>query len=180
MSIPFREVVFGHILKTDTSGCHHQTFRNHRVRFEKLHRIPYPFSMNQTMPNQIAVVHNKAPNRIRLAVPMIKHKQTLAELLKQSLLKDEGAKGVYHAEPNVVTGTLLVKYHPAFHTEEDVIERVRVIVQKLGEGGIEISAKHKNPRIGKMLPKAFFTRELIVSVFGNVIAGIVLAAILSG
>ena len=135
--------------------------------------------MNPSMPHRIAILHNKVPNRIRFAVPLIRNKGTLAELLKQSLLKDENAKGIYHAEPNTTTGTLLIKYHPAFHNEAEVVERVQTTVEKLGKGGIEITAKHKNPRVGKMPPKAFFTRELVVSIAGNVIAGLILAVIVS-
>jgi hypothetical protein len=133
--------------------------------------------MTHPTPEIIAVLHNKVPNRIRFSVPLIKHKRTLAELLKQNLLKDAAAKGVYHAEPNITTGTLLVKYHPAFHTEAEVVDLVRKTARRIGEGKIEISQKHKNPRLGKMLPQAFFTRELVVSIIGNVIAGIILASI---
>jgi hypothetical protein len=142
----------------------------------------HPFmseSMTHPTLEGISVLHNKVPNRIRFSVPLIKNKQTLATLLKQNLLKHEGAKGVYHAEPNIVTGTLLVKYHPAFHNEEEVVELIRTTAQKIGEGKIVISEKHKNPRLGKMLPKAFFTRELIVSIVGNVVGGILLASIIS-
>lgn len=121
----------------------------------------------------IVILHNQVPNRIRFSVPLIKHKATLAGLLKQSLLKD--AKGIYHAEPNIVTGSVLVKYHPAFHSEAEIVERVRAAVRQLAEGKVEISQKHKNPRLGKMLPQAFFTRELLVSIVGNVAAGLVLA-----
>lgn len=128
----------------------------------------------------ISIVHNKVPNRIRFFVPLIKNKQTMAGLLKQSLLKDANAKGIYHAEPNITTATLLVKYHPAFHTEAEVVELVRTIAEKITEGKIEISAKHKNPRVGRMPPHAFFTRELLVSIGGNVIAGLVLAAVVAG
>jgi len=136
--------------------------------------------MNQPTQETIAIVHNRVPNRIRFLVPCIKHKQTYAELLKQSLLKDPHAKGVYHAETNVITGTMLVKYHPALHTEAEVVQLVRTIAQKISEGDIEISAKHRNPRIGKMHPGAFFTRELLVSIGGNVIAGLILAAFIAG
>lgn len=130
-----------------------------------------------TNPTQelISIVHDKAPNRIRFRVPLIKYKQTYAELLKQSILRDTGAKGIYHAEPNITTSTILVKYHPAIHTEADVVQLVRTIVENLSTGNIEISAKHKNPRIGKMRPGAFFTRELVVSIAGNVVAGLILA-----
>jgi hypothetical protein len=48
-------------------------------------------------------------------------------------------------------------------------------LRKLGEGRIEITEKHKNPRLGKMRPGAFFTREFLVSIGGNVIAGLILA-----
>ncbi len=125
----------------------------------------------------ISIVHNKVPNRIRILVPIIKHKRTYAALLKQTLLKHADAKGVYHAEPNITTGTILIKYHPALHTEGEVVDLVRMIARQLSDGEIEISAKHKNPGIGKMLPQAFFTRELLVSIGGNVIAGLLLAAI---
>lgn len=127
------------------------------------------------LPETIAILHNQVPNRIRFSVPLIKHKATLAALLKQNLLKDAEAKGIYHAEPNIVTGSVLVKYHPGFHAEADVVARVQAVVQQIADGKIEISQKHKNPRLGKMAPEAFFTRELVVSVIGNVVAGLVLA-----
>jgi hypothetical protein len=127
----------------------------------------------------VSIVHNKIPSRIRFLVPMIKNRQTIAALLKQSLLKDPGGKGIYHAEPNITTGTLLVKYHPALHTEEAVVQLVRVLAAKVAEGQVEISAKHKNPRVGRMQPGAFFTRELLVSIGGNVIAGLILAAMIA-
>ena len=123
----------------------------------------------------VTILHNKVPHRIRFSVPLIHNRRTLAELLKQNLLKHAEAKGIYHAEPNIVTGTLLVKYHPAFHGEAEVVELVRDAAQKIADGKIEISQKHKNPRLGKMLPQAFFTRELLVSIVGNVAAGLVLA-----
>ena len=131
------------------------------------------------MNKDISIVHNAVPNRIRVLIPLIKHKQTFADLLKQSLLKDPDAKGIYHAEPNIITATMLIKYHPIMHSEEEVIELVRRTAQNISEGKIEISAKHKNPRLGKMLPGAFFTRELLVSIGGNVIAGLLLAALLT-
>ena len=127
------------------------------------------------MQDIIEIHHNKVPNRIRFNVPLIKYKQTFAEMLKQSLLRDVNAKGIYHAEPNIVTGTILVKYHPAFHSESEIVELVKSHVKQLGEGKIEITQKHKNPKVGRMRPGAFFTRELLVSIAGNVIAGIVLA-----
>ncbi len=127
------------------------------------------------MQDIIEIHHNKVPNRIRFNVPLIKYKQTFAEMLKQSLLRDVNAKGIYHAEPNIVTGTILVKYHPAFHSESEIVELVKSHVKQLGEGKIEITQKHKNPKVGRMRPDAFFTRELLVSIAGNVIAGIVLA-----
>ncbi len=110
---------------------------------------------------------------------MIRYKQTFAELLKQSLLRDGNAKGIYHAEPNVTTGTILIKYHPALNSELEIIELVKLTVQKLNDGKIEITQKHKNPKVGRMNPGAFFTRELLVSIAGNVIAGIVLAFIIA-
>lgn len=133
-------------------------------------------SMNG-LPHSVSILHNKVPNRIRFAVPLIRHRATLAAILKQALLKDAGARGIYHAEPNIVTGTVLVKYHPAVHTEAEVVARVRAAVQRIAGGSIEISQKHKDPRLGKMLPQAFFTRELLVSVVGNVVAGLVLAVV---
>ena len=132
-------------------------------------------NMNHTTQAVIKIVHNKVPNRIRFSVPLIKDKKTFAELLKQSLLRDENAKGVYHAEPNVVTGTLLVKYHPAFHSEADIVQLVETTVQRLDEGKIEITQKHKDPKVGRMRPGAYFTREFLVSIGGNVIAGLLLA-----
>ncbi|HYE33896.1 hypothetical protein [Methylocaldum sp.] len=131
------------------------------------------------MPETITIVHNKVPNRIRVRVPLIRNKRTLAELLKQSLLGDPQAKGIYHAEPNITTGTFLIKYHPALHTETEVMERVRTIARNISAGTIEITAKHKNPKLGKMQPQAFFTRELMVSIGGNVIAGLILAALIA-
>ena len=136
--------------------------------------------MKHAHPPAISIVHNKVPSRIRLFVPEIKNKRTFAELLKQNLLKDPAGKGIYHAEPNVVIGTILIKYHPAMHREEEIVRLVETVVSKLAVGGLEITAKHKNPRLGKMLPQAFFTRELVVSICGNIIAGLVLAAMVSG
>lgn len=134
------------------------------------------FSMHDT----VAVVHNRVPGRLRLMVPMIKHKQTFGEMLKHGLLKDADARGVYHVEPKLITGTLLVKYHPALHSEQEIVELVSRVAGSIALGTIEISAKHKNPRLGKMRPGAFFTRELLVSIGGNVIAGLILAAVLTG
>lgn len=114
-----------------------------------------------------------------MRVPMILQKQTFAELLKQSLLKDTAARGIYHAEPNIVTGTILIKYHPAMHTEDEVLAAVRRAAGSLADGSVEISAKHKNPRLGKMHPGAFFTRELVVGIVGNVLAGLILAGLLA-
>ena len=131
------------------------------------------------MPDSIQLLHNKVPNRIRFFVPLIKYKKTFAELLKQSLLRDVNAKGIYHAEPNIVTGTLLVKYHPAFHSEAEIIELVRTNAEKLREGKIEITQKHKDPKVSRMRPGAYFTRELLVSIAGNVIAGVFLALIIA-
>lgn len=133
--------------------------------------------MKDAAQDMITVIHNKVPNRIRIRVPSIKHKQTYANLLKHDLLSDEKAKGIYHAEPNIVTGTLLVKYHPAYHSEEEVVQLVMRAVSKLRKGKIEITEKHKNPKLGKMAPGAFFTRELLVNIAGNVIAGVLVAVI---
>jgi len=130
------------------------------------------------MQNKVYIVNNKVANRIRFLVPMIKYRDTFADLLKQSLLRDPNGKGIYHAEPNATTGTILVKYHPAFHSEADIIELVRVNSQRIYEGKIEITHKHKNPKVGRMNPGAYFTRELIVSIVGNVIAGIILAVVI--
>jgi len=136
--------------------------------------------MKDATQDTITIIHNKVPNRIRFRVPLIKHQQTFADLFKQTLLRDEGAKGIYHAEPNIVTGTILVKFHPAYHNEDEVVQLVIATANKLRDGKIEITEKHKNPRLGKMPPGAFFTRELLVSIFGNVIAGIFLAVIVAG
>jgi len=136
--------------------------------------------MNPSQQESIVIVHNKVPNRLRVRVPLIRNKQTFAELLKQGLFRDAEAKGIYHAEPSVVTGTILIKYHPALHTEEDVLQVIRRVVDNITNGTIEIAAKHKNPRLGKMRPGAFFTRELIVSIVGNVLAGLILAAVVTG
>ena len=136
--------------------------------------------MRDAMQDAVTVLHNKVPNRIRLRVPLIKQKQTYAGLLKHSLLNDERAKGIYHAEPNIVTGTILIKFHPAFHSEEDVLNLVSDTINNLRDGNIEISQKHKNPKLGKMEPGAFFTRELLVSIVGNVVAGLFLAVLVAG
>ena len=132
------------------------------------------------MQDTIIIVNNKVANRIRFLVPLIKNRQTFADMLKQSLLRDPNAKGIYQAEPNIIIGTLLVKYHPAFHSEAEIIKLVRTNTQSLGEGKIEITQKHKNPKVGRMNPGAFFTRELLVSIVGNVIAGIVIAVVMVG
>jgi hypothetical protein len=145
--------------------------------FVKAYRFAYPAAMKHAMPETVAILHNKVPSRIRFSVPLIRNRRTLAELLKQSLLKDAKANGIYHAEPNITTGSLLVKYHSAFHSEAEVVELVGSIVRQIANGKIEISQKHKNPRLGKMAPQAFFTRELMVSIVGNVVAGLVLAAL---
>ena len=137
-------------------------------------------AMKDPTQETITIIHNKVPNRIRFRVPLIKHKQTFADLLKHALLSDEEAKGIYHAEPNIVTGTILVKFHPAYHSEENVVQLVITTVNKLRDGKIEITQKHKNPRLGKMPPGAFFTRELLVSIAGNVIAGVFLAIVFTG
>ncbi len=137
-------------------------------------------AMKDETQDTITIIHNKVPNRIRFRVPLIKHQQTFADLFKQTLLRDEGAKGIYHAEPNIVTGTILVKFHPAYHSEEEVVQLVTATANKLRDGKIEITQKHKNPRLGKMPPGAFFTRELLVSIAGNVIAGIFVAVIVAG
>jgi hypothetical protein len=101
-------------------------------------------------------------------------------MLKQGLLKNADAKGIYHAEPNITTGTILIKYHPAMHSEADIARLLHTVLENLSEGKIEITEKHKNPRLGKMRPGAFFTRELLVSIGGNVIAGLILAFIIVG
>lgn len=132
-----------------------------------------------SQPASVIVVHNKVPARIRVRVPIIRNRQTFADLLKQGLLRDPRVKGIYHAEPSIVTGTVLIKFHPAVHTEEEVLAAVQRVVNSLVDGTIEISAKHKDPRLGKMHPGAFFTRELLVSIAGNVLAGLVLAGVLS-
>ncbi|BBL75101.1 HMA2 domain-containing protein [Methylomagnum ishizawai] len=136
--------------------------------------------MKHIEPPAPSVVHNQVPGRIRLLVPVIKHKRTFAGLLRQNLLKGPAGKGIYHAEPNIVTGTVLIKYHRAVYSETEILRWVERIARKIALGEIEITAKHKNPRLGKMLPGAFFTRELLVSICGNVIAGLVLAAMVSG
>jgi hypothetical protein len=127
----------------------------------------------------VTVLHNRAPNRIRLLVPLIKNRATFAEMLKQSILKDPDAKGIYHAETNPTTATLLVKYHSGFHDEAEVLRIVTRIAGQIDKGDIVFSSKHKNPRLGRMQPSAFFTRELVVSIFGNVIAGLLLAVLLT-
>ena len=127
----------------------------------------------------VRVLHNKVANRIRLAVPLVRHRATFAEVLKQTLLNEPASKGIYHAEPNIITGNILVKFHPAHHTEDQVIQLVSEAAERIASGQIEITLKHKNPRLSRMQPGAFFTRELLVSIGGNVIAGLVLAAIIS-
>jgi hypothetical protein len=111
---------------------------------------------------------------------MIRHKQTFAELLKQSLLRDVASRGIYHAEPNILTGSILIKYHPAMHSEREVLELVENAVTTISQGQVEITFKHKNPRLGKMKPAAFFTRELLVSIGGNIVAGLLLALMVKG
>jgi len=135
--------------------------------------------MNQEAPKQVSIIHNAVPNRIRFRMPFIKNKRTLAELLKSSLMRDPNAKGIYHAEPNIITGSLLIKYHPAFHTEAEVVKLVEDISRDITAGKIVISEKHKNPKLGKMSPKAFFTRELLVDVFGNLISAVLVAVLVS-
>jgi hypothetical protein len=135
--------------------------------------------MNTTATNHVEILHNRAAERIRLRVPIIKHRPTIAELLKHHLLKNPDAEGIYHAEPNAVTGTLLIKYHPALRTEREIVELVEALASKIGEGAVPITAKHRNPRVSRMMPGAYFSRELIVSVAGNVLAGLVLAAFLT-
>ncbi len=134
-------------------------------------------NISETSPS---ILHNKVPNRIRFSVPLIRHRQTYASMLKQGLLKNADAKGIYHAEPNITTGTILIKYHPAMHSEEDIVRLLQAVLANLSEGKIEITEKHKNPRLGRMRPGAFFTRELLVSIGGNVIAGLLLAFIIAG
>ena len=136
--------------------------------------------MQSSVEQTVSVLHNKVPNRIRFYVPLIRNKQTYAEMLKHSLIKGADSKGIYRAEPNVITGTILIKYHPAMHTEEQITQLLRTVLQNLADGKIEITEKHKNQRLGKMLPGAFFTRELLVNIGGNVIAGILLALIIAG
>jgi hypothetical protein len=135
--------------------------------------------MKPTNQEAISIKHDKVPCRIRFSIPMIRHKRTLAEVLKHNLLKDPEAKGIYHAEPSVLTGTMLIKYHPAMHTHDQVVSLVENLATKIDLGEVEITQKHKNPRLGKMLPGAFFTRELLVSIVGNVIAGLLLAFMMS-
>lgn len=134
--------------------------------------------MKQISSVHFTIVHDRVPNRIRLSIPMLKHKRTYAELLKQSLLNNGAVKGIYHAEPSIITGSVLIKYHPAFHTKDEVLELVNTAVENISRGNILLTAKHKNPRLGKMRPAAFFTRELLVSIGGNLISGIALAALL--
>lgn len=127
----------------------------------------------------VRIVHNRVACRLRLAVPLIRHKATFAEVLKQTLLNEASSRGIYHAEPNILTGNILIKFHPAHHTDAEVIELVNAAARRIASGEIEITLKHKNPRLSRMKPGAFFTRELLVSIGGNVIAGLVLAAIIS-
>lgn len=134
--------------------------------------------MKQMSSGHFTILHDRVPNRIRLSVPMLKHKRTYAELLKQSLLNNVAIKGIYHVEPSIITGSVLIKYHPAFHSKEEVLELVHTAVENISRGNILITAKHKNPRLGKMRPGAFFTRELLVSIGGNIISGIALAALI--
>jgi hypothetical protein len=135
--------------------------------------------MEETQSIGIRIVHNRVANRLRVSVPMIRHKATYADILKQTLLNEPASQGIYHAEPNIVTGNLLVKYHPAYHAETEVLALIQNAASRIELGQIEITLKHKNPRLSRMKPGAFFTRELLVSIGGNVIAGLVLAAIIS-
>ena len=128
---------------------------------------------------RIRILHNRVPERLRLHVALIKHRATLAEMLKQTLLKDPGARGIYHAEPNIATGSLLIKYHPALQTESQIVALVDTIAGQIADGQVPITAKHRNPRVSRMLPGAYFSRELVVSVVGNVVAGLVLAAFMT-
>jgi hypothetical protein len=136
--------------------------------------------MNDHTQQTISIVHNTLPNRIRVKLPLIKHKQVFADLFRHDLLKNTEAKGIYYVEPNVVTGTVLIKYHPALHNEQEVLQLVSETSNKVRDGIIEITHKHKHPKLGRMPPGAFFTRELLVSIAGNVIAGILLTLVIAG
>lgn len=146
-------------------------------RFETGAASAYASAMSRTYPDAVTVLHDRVPNRIRFRVPWIRNRQAMADLLKHSLLHDPEARGIYHAEPNITTGSLLVKFHPALETSETVILRVKDHAQRIADGRIALSAKHRNPKLGKMKPGAFFTRELLVSVVGNVLGGLILAAL---
>lgn len=147
--------------------------------FEKRREFPYASLMNEPATRGVRILHNRVPDRIRLHVPLIKQRATLAELLKHSLLKDPDAQGIYHAEPNVATGSLLIKYHPALHSEAQVVELVATTARRIADGQVPISSKHRNPRVSRMPPGAYFTRELVVSVVGNVLAGLALAVFMA-
>jgi hypothetical protein len=136
-------------------------------------------AMPNAMNDSVRILHDRVPDRIRLRVALIKHRATLAEVLKHSLLKDPDGHGIYHAEANVVTGSLLIKFHPSLQTQRQVVDLVRATAERIAEGDIPATAKHRNPRVSKMLPGAYFSRELLVSVAGNVIAGLVLAAFIA-
>lgn len=123
------------------------------------------------------VIHDLVPHRLRLSVPGIRHKRTYAALLKQVLLNEPSSRGIYHAEPNSLTGTLLVKYHSAQHAQLDVISLVADAISRIEKGEIEITQNHKKARLSRMQPGAFFTRELLVSIGGNIIAGLFLAGV---
>lgn len=124
---------------------------------------------------EVTVLHDRVPHRLRLSIPLIKHKATFAAVLKQTLLGDPEFRGIYHVEPNELTGSLIIKFHTALHTQQEVIALVEQSVGKLADGSTVIMLKHKNPRLGRMKPGAYFSRELMVSIAGNVIAGLVLA-----
>jgi hypothetical protein len=125
----------------------------------------------------LRIVHDRVPNRMRFHVPLIQHQRTLAETLRHRLLDSDSCRGIYHAEVNPLTASLLLKFHGGINDRRAVLEVVRDAIKELEQGNIEILLKHKNPRVGRMMPGAFFTRELIVNIVGNTAAAILIAAL---
>ncbi|MEI6354572.1 MAG: hypothetical protein WCO47_07580 [Methylococcus sp.] len=126
----------------------------------------------------IRIVHNKVPHRLRVYVPMVRWGPTYADFLVQTLLREGKAPGVFHAEASEVTGNVLIQYLPGTQCEEDILRLLEETAQRIETGNIPLLPKHKSPRLGKMMPGAFFTRELMVSIGGNIIAGVALALML--
>ena len=125
----------------------------------------------------LRIVHDRVPNRIRFHIPFIRHQRTLAETLKHRLLRSETCRGIYHAEVNPLTSSLLLKFHGGMHDRHTVTHLLENVVNEIEQGQLEILLKHKNPRLGRMMPTAFFTRELLVNITGNITAALLLIAL---